>query len=276
MIVDAVFGNLRAAWVLLASVVVTAAMIPFHFLARLVGSPLRKRIEVRWHKTMCALFGVSVEQRGNMAHPDGHGIFIAANHISWMDILVLSSLAPISFIAKDEVKEWPVFGSLAKWQDSIFVDRSSRLSVRTQAEAINQRLLAGDNIVLFPEGTTSDGNFIYPFKSSLFGALGVGAQEMTSPIQPVSIAYVSHHGLPMSRFERPLAAWPGDVGMTTHLLRVLREARLGVVVTFGEPIRQTEQMNRKQITALAQQRVAEMTSLALRGRDALLTVDKND
>lgn len=249
-------------------------MLPFHMVARWLGSPMRKRIEMRWHRAMCVLLGVSYEVRGQMAQPDGHGVLIAANHVSWIDIIVLGSIAPISFVAKEEVRDLPIFGSFAVWQESVFVDRAARRTVQEQAERINARLQGGENIVLFPEGTTSDGNFIYPFKSSLFGALGFGDSALNSPIQPVSIVYVTEHGLPMGRFDRPLAAWPGDVDLGPHLLRVLRETRLGVVISFGEPIGLEETTDRKQMSALAYKRVAEMSSDVLLGRDTLLSAEK--
>lgn len=267
-------SSFRAGLVVLCCVVITLIMLPFHMIARWLRSPLRKRIEMRWHRIICFMLGVQYEVRGRMAQPDGHGVLIAANHVSWIDIMVLGSIAPISFVAKEEVRDWPIFGSFARWQESVFVDRAARRTVHEQAQRINARLLAGENIVLFPEGTTSDGNFIYPFKSSLFGALGVGDRALTSPIQPVSIVYVTEHGLPMGRFDRPLAAWPGDVELLPHLLRVLRETQLGVVVTFGEPIATEQAANRKQLSAMAYERVAEMTSNTLLGRDTLLSGEK--
>lgn len=267
-------GNLWACLIIFCCVITTLVMLPFHMIARWFRSPLRKKIEMRWHRTMCILLGVSYEVRGQMAQPDGHGVLIAANHVSWIDILVLGSIAPISFVAKEEVREFPIFGHFARWQESVFIDRAAKRTVQEQAERINARLLAGENIVLFPEGTTSDGNFIYPFKSSLFGALGVGDRALSSPIQPVSIVYVTEHGLPMGRFDRPLAAWPGDVEMGSHLMRVLRETRLGVVVSFGDPIAFEETTDRKQMSALAYTRVAEMTSSVLLGREPLLSAEK--
>jgi 1-acyl-sn-glycerol-3-phosphate acyltransferase len=257
---------LRFALVAIAALLVTTVLLPAHFVARWLKHPIRKKIEVCWHRAICKILGVKVEVRGTMVQPSGHGVLIAANHISWLDIIVLGSVAPISFVAKNEVKDWAFFGLLAKWQESVFIDRSARLGVKAQADIINQRLLAGDNIVLFPEGTTSDGNFIYPFKSSLFGALGVGNVAISSPIQPVSIVYNKLCGLPMGRFKRPLAAWPGDIEIGPHLMGVISEPHLGVVVSFGEPVAQSEAMNRKEITMVVQTRVAEMTSRALRGR----------
>ncbi|MDZ7823996.1 MAG: 1-acyl-sn-glycerol-3-phosphate acyltransferase [Ahrensia sp.] len=258
-------GNLRMVLLISAMAIVTAAFVPFHAYFRWTKHPLRKTIATKWHRLICRLFGFKIEVRGRLADGDDHGVLIVANHVSWTDIMILSSLMPISFVAKDEVKNWPLFGTFARWQESIFVDRNARANTKQQALAISGRLMSGDNIVLFPEGTTSDGNFIYPFKSSLFGALGIGDEILSSPIQPVSIAYVSQHGLPMGRFERPLAAWPGDIQLMPHLTRLLREGHLGVIVSFGDPICIKPSMNRKDISKEAQHSVAQMTSDALRG-----------
>lgn len=268
-------GYIRLGFVFIGAVLVTLGLLVFHAPARWLKLPVRKSIEQRWHRAICWLLGIKIEQRGELFQEKGRGVLIAANHVSWLDIVVFGALAPVSFVAKDEVKGWPVFGTFARWQESVFVDRVARRTVHEQALAINKRLAQGDNIVLFPEGTTSDGNYIYPFKSSLFGSLGVGDEALHSVIQPASIAYVSHHGLPMGRFDRPLAAWPGDVPLMAHLLRVVRDSHLGVVVSFGEPVPTDAGLNRKQICQAAQQSVAEMTSLALSGKAPLPTADKS-
>lgn len=267
-------GNLWAIFRVFACLVVTAILLPPYLLTRRLNKPVYKAIAMRWHRCICRIFGIKVEMRGQLATANGHGVLIAANHVSWLDILVLASIAPVSFVAKEEVKGWPIFGALAKWQDSVFVDRNIRASAGQQAAEINRRLEAGDNIVLFPEGTTSDGNFILPFKSTLFGAIGVGGNVLESPIQPVSIAYVKQFGLPMGRFERQVAAWPGDVEMGPHLLRILREGSIGVIVSFGSTIDIDEHTNRKKISMQVCQQVSTMTSFALRGREPLLIEPK--
>src|SRR5206468_8064053 len=134
----------------------------------------------------------------------------AANHISYTDITILGSLIPGSFIAKTEVAGWPFFGWLAKLQRSVFVDRRVH-STATQRDAISDRLAAGDALILFPEGTSGDGNRVLPFKSALFGALERGKDLPPVTVQPVSLAYARLDGMPIGRLYRPFFAWYGSV-----------------------------------------------------------------
>ena len=97
-------------------------------------------------------------------------MFLISNHVSWIDISVLSAVAPVSFVAKQEVASWPFVSWLAKLQRSVFIDRNRRSEVGDKANEILNRLAAGDHIVLFAEGTSSDGNSVIPFKTSLFAA----------------------------------------------------------------------------------------------------------
>ena len=109
-------------------------------------------------------------------HVDGsvareHGVLLISNHVSWLDITVLSAVAPVSFVAKQEVASWPFVKWLAKLQRSVFVDRTRRSEVTDKANEILSRLEAGDHVVLFAEGTSSDGNSVVPFKTPLFAAV---------------------------------------------------------------------------------------------------------
>src|SRR5690606_1510882 len=145
----------------------------------------------------------------------------------------LGSVADVVFIAKSEVRAWPVFGWLARLQRSVFVEREVRRKTGAQISDVSARLLAGEVVVLFAEGTTSDGNRVMSFNSSLFGAASAalsGAPDGKVHIQPVSVAYVGIHGVPMGRYHRPVAGWPGDVALGPHLLRVIRDGALDVEV----------------------------------------------
>ena len=134
--------------------------------------------------------------------------------MSWKDILVLGSVADVVFIAKSEVRGWPVLGWLARLQRSVFVEREARRKTGAQAGEVSRRMLDGEVVVLFAEGTTSDGNRVLPFNSSLFGAATAAlpfAPEGKVHIQPVSIAYTALHGMAMGRYHRPVAGWPGII-----------------------------------------------------------------
>lgn len=260
--------RLRGAFVVVQVLAITAVLLPLHLLARWRRWPLRKATARTWHRLTAHAMGLRIRVHGELAVTADHGVLIAANHGSWLDIVALGATAPVSFIAKEEVTQMPGFGHLARLQDSVFVARGARASTRAQAEEIAGRLAHGDAMVLFPEGTTSCGNFVLPFKSALFGALGMGGGETGEKwVQPVAIAYISADGIPMGRQGRQLAAWPGDTGMTSHLGRILREGRIDIAIAFGEPIRVTAATNRKQLAARAEETVRAMMSALLRGRE---------
>src|SRR5256714_15267935 len=146
-------------------------------------------------------------------------VLFPANPVSYLDITIFSSLIAGSFVAKREVAGWPLFGWLAKLQRSVFIDRQVR-STADQRDSIAGRLAAGDALILFPEGTSGDGNRVLPFKSALFS---VADQPATGPVtvQPVSIAYTRLNSMPIGRRYRPLFAWYGAMPMAPHLWRGL-------------------------------------------------------
>ena len=267
-------AGLRAVGVVVAIVLATLAILPVHALARWRRWPLRKSTARLWHRVAARLMGLRVTVHGRVPGDVVPGVLIAANHVSWLDIVVFGSVAKVSFVAKDEVRSWPFFGALARWQDSVFVARDLRSATRDRATAIARRLDAGDHLVLFAEGTTSDGNFIAPFKSALFGAALMG-EAGTIDMQPVAIAYWGVDGMPMGRRARPMVAWPGDVRMAPHLWRVLREGRIDAHLAFGAPVAVTPRTDRKRLAAEAEQAVRTMASAMLRGRDPTFVADQN-
>ena len=138
---------------------------PLQWLFLKLRSPAARTFPNRYHKFVAALFGMHIRIVGK---PDtGEGVLMVANHTSWADIVIFSAATPLSFIAKAEVARWPLFGSLARLQRSVFVERQRRSATGETRDAIRDRLLAGDTLLLFPEGTSHDGNTVLPFKSAL-------------------------------------------------------------------------------------------------------------
>jgi 1-acyl-sn-glycerol-3-phosphate acyltransferase len=208
-------------------------------------------VPMRFHRIFLRLFGVRVIERGTP--PDGTATLVLANHVSWLDIPVIGSLRPLSFIAKSEIEGWPLVGLMAKLQRSVFIDRARRKATAEVNETVGLRLANGEVIVLFPEGTTGDGNRLLPFRSSIVGAAQAAlADPKTGPIylQPLAIAYTRRHGLPITRRDRPFIAWYADMDLAPHLAHFVRNGALDVVVTWGEPI--PFNGNRKQATAEAE------------------------
>ena len=219
-----------------------------------------------WHDFALRLLGIRVHVEGVPAV--GRPLLIVANHVSWSDICVLGSLGPYSFVAKSDMARWPVFGTLARLQRSVFVERERTRASHLQARELGDRLGAGEALVLFAEGTTYDGNTVGPFKSTLFGAaqaaLAGQAGLETVHVQPVSIAYTRLHGMPMGRFHRTHAAWIGDMDLVPHVGALLREGGMDVEVRFGEPIPFTRGTNRKDIARLTEAEVRRTMAESLR------------
>ncbi|MEF2550690.1 lysophospholipid acyltransferase family protein [Aurantimonas sp. A2-1-M11] len=261
-------GDLRIAAVTVILVVVTVCLWPVQAVAIARGWKLARRLPVLWHRIACRVVGLRVHIVGHPC-PD-HPLLIAANHQSWSDILVLGRIMPLSFIAKSEVEGWPAFGLLAKLQRTVFVERGARHRTGHQAGAIARRLTEGDVMVLFAEGTTSDGNEVLPFKTALFGAAQaalVSSHTAQVRVQPVAIAYTHASGVPLGRRFRSFVAWPGDVALGPHLLGILREGAIDVEVSFGEPIVFTAASDRKRVARVAHESVRQMLAASLRGHN---------
>jgi 1-acyl-sn-glycerol-3-phosphate acyltransferase len=162
-------------------------------------------------------------------------VLFVGNHVSYLDICVLGSVIEGCFVAKSEIAGWPLFGWLAKLQRTVFVERR-RSRARSQRDDISRRLAKGDNLILFPEGTSDDGIHVLPFRSALFAVAEREVAGRPLLIQPFSIAYTRLGDLPMVRDWRPLCAWYGDMDLGGHLWRVLGLGRIEARVVFHQPV----------------------------------------
>lgn len=248
-------------------VAVTLVLLPVQLVGLRFNLKIRRRIPRLWHRVACRMLGLKVRTHGTLEQK--RPLLIAANHASWKDIMVLGSIADVAYIAKAEVRDWPLFGILARLQATIFVERDQRQKTGDQVDEIARRLTDGEIVVLFPEGTTSDGNRLLEVKSSLFGAAASAvphAPDGIVHVQPVSIAYTGVHGMAMGRYHRPIAAWPGDIELLPHLLGIVREGAVDVDVDFGERVDYERTSNRKQVSRTVEARIRAMLGVRLRGR----------
>lgn len=216
-----------------------------------------------WHWIITKALGFRVHVHGRLASE--RPLLVAANHISWTDIMVLGSVADVHFVAKSEMAGWPIIGYLARWQRTIFVERERRRKSGEQAGEIARRIADGHAVALFAEGSTHDGNHVAPFKSTLFGAAAMAIAEGGSSVvyvQPVAIAYTRLQGLPMGRQHRTHAAWIGDRLLVPHIVALLREGAVDVEVHFGEPFASDGATDRKQAARRAEQAVRTMVLAA--------------
>lgn len=267
LFVAAMIITIRTVFMLALLVAVTLIMLPLQLLGLAFDLKIRRLLPRYWHRIACLVLGIRVRVHGlpEWQRP----LMLAVNHCSWTDILVLSSIADVVFIAKMEVSEWPIFGTLAKLQKSIFIRREEKRSSGEQVNDIAARMADGEIVVLFPEGTTSDGNRLLPVKSSLFGAAAMAvplAPDGVVYVQPVAIAYTGIHGMPMGRFHRPLVSWPGDVTLGPHLAGLLKVAAVDVDVCFGAPVAYTKDSNRKRVSARVEAEIRRMLLSKLIGR----------
>jgi 1-acyl-sn-glycerol-3-phosphate acyltransferase len=162
-------------------------------------------------------------------------VLFIGNHVSYLDIVVLSAAVDGSFVAKAEVASWPLFGWLAKLQRTIFIERRAS-RIRMQRDEIGMRLEAGDSLFLFPEGTSNDGTHVLPFKSALFAVAERKVADQALVVQPFSIAYTRLDGLPIWRDWRPLYAWYGDMELPGHMWRMLGLGRVQADLIFHDPV----------------------------------------
>nr|WP_279482798.1 lysophospholipid acyltransferase family protein [Aureimonas sp. SK2] len=237
---------------------------PLQLVAIRFGWGLASRLPFLWQRIAARVVGLRVRTRGEATA--GRPLLLVSNHQSWADITALGSVMPLSFIAKSDVEGWPIFGTLARLQRTVFVERNARGRTGEQADSIAERLTAGDAMVLFAEGTTSDGNAVLPFKTALFGAAQAALKASGAEavyVQPVSVAYVGANGIVLGRYGRPLAAWPGDVELMPHLAAFLREGAVDVEISFGEPIRVTAGTDRKGLARACEAEVRRMLRRSL-------------
>jgi 1-acyl-sn-glycerol-3-phosphate acyltransferase len=233
---------------------------PLQWISVKFNLPAQQRIPILFHRVGLKIIGVKVTQLGKPA--SARPLIVCSNHVSWLDIPALGSLFPLIFVSKADVGRWPVFGTLARLQRSIFIDRNRRSATHNATKEIAARLDEGEAIVVFPEGTTSDGNRVLKFRSSLLGAAqhafdaahhGAGIY-----LQPVFINYRSLHGLPMGRVYRPYAAWYGDMDLVPHLLAIARLGCIEVEISFGEALAFTSMSDRKEMATAAETAVREL------------------
>jgi 1-acyl-sn-glycerol-3-phosphate acyltransferase len=252
--------------------VLTVALLPFQWLAVRMGWPLRRRIPTFYHRLVCRIVGVRITPRGRPI--EERPLLIVANHTSWLDISVITAVAPVVFVAKHDVAAWPIFGLLARLQRSVFVNRARRHKTPDVNSEIARRLADGDPVVLFGEGTSSDGNRVLAFRTALVGSardtIAQARKIKRVWIQPLSVAYTALLGLPLDRKSRCCVAWYGAASLLPHLRQLVARGAIDVTLSWGDPISFDESSDRKAVTAQLEHDVRAMTIAALRGRPVAL------
>ncbi|HVZ07082.1 lysophospholipid acyltransferase family protein [Rhodopila sp.] len=214
------------------------------------------------------LLGLEVRVLGQQASGALRPVLFVSNHSSWVDIPVLGGVLTASFVSKGEVAGWPVVGSIARLGRTVFVSRS-RTATGRERDDMRGRMQAGDNLILFPEGTSSDGSRVLPFRSAFFSAVQPrpgDRPEATPLIQPVSVVYDRLGGLPAGRASRPIFAWYGDMDIATHFWRLGQYTGLRATVLLHPPIDPSAFTDRKTLSQAVWQVVADGASLLRQNR----------
>jgi 1-acyl-sn-glycerol-3-phosphate acyltransferase len=236
-------------WLTLVGLFIAAIVLP------VVSENTRPRLIRWWCAKLLSAFNIRVIRSGFLPRTDQplHNVMVVANHISWSDIHALNSVTPLKFIAKSEIKNWPIFGYLAK-SNAIFIDRTKRHEAANTVETLTKHLKAGANVCLFPEGTTTVGNEVKPFKSSLIQA----AIQAESTIYPVAIYYPHPQGGCNTQM-----AYAGQITLTESMQQVLMQRNPIVELRFLAPI------HVKDLTAAEKDRRVLTANIELRIKQAL-------
>lgn len=198
--------------------------------------------------TVLRVIGLRLKSQGQpMRHPGS----VVANHVSWLDILALHACQTVVFVSKSEVSGWPGIGFLARFAGTVFINRDPR-EARVQRDILAGAMRHGARLMLFPEGTSTDGMRVLPFKSSIFEMMFMQYAGSETHVQPVSVIYDA----PKDRGDARLYAWWGDMNLGPHLAMVLSLARQGSVrVVFHAPLKVADFANRKELARAAEMAV---------------------
>ena len=181
-----------------------------------------------FHAGMCRIFSIRVHEQGKVT--DASPALYVSNHISYLDIIVLGQLRSY-FIAKSEVSSWPVFGQLAQFQNTLFIERKAG-QAKQQTQVMQSHLRVGKRLTLFAEGTSTNGAEVVPFKSSLFAAAQLGDSGPRVAIQPITVAYVRHAGEPMTQTQRDHYAWYATMPFGGHFAGLFALKNVDVIIHF--------------------------------------------
>jgi lyso-ornithine lipid O-acyltransferase len=209
--------------------------------------PLSRYLQQGVCKAFFAISGIRLRYSGRPMTGAGA---VVANHSSWIDIFTLSAPMRVVFVSKAEVRSWPGIGLLARATGTVFINRDRR-EAKAQQNVFLDRLLAGDKLLFFPEGTSTDGRRVLSFKATLFGPFFDAALRDRLKIQPVTVIYRAAKGAAPGFY-----GWWGDMEFGSHLSKVLGARRQGMVeVIYHEPLSVSDFANRKALARACEEAV---------------------
>lgn len=254
---------ISAAFRLLLFVLLTLVFLLPYCGAMLLGTGYRQTGRLYWRLVARLALKATIVVRG--APSTLRPLLMVSNHVSYVDIVILGSVIEGCFVAKSEVRSWPGIGFLARLARTVFVDRRPSSTGR-ESSVISTRLGEGEPLILFPEGTSSDGNRVLPFKSALFTVAQGEINGTPVAVQPLSITYTRSCGLPMGITARPLYAWYGDMDLLTHLWALMCQGPFQVEVDFLPVTALADHGDRKALARFCENTIRRSHSLAITGR----------
>ena len=226
----------------LTGITLTALVVP------LCSQRIRLALTRWWCRRLLHCFNITLTTSGTLPDASTRSVLFVANHISWTDIYAINSILPVRFIAKMEINDWPVLGYLVRKSGTIFINRGRQRDAARVIEVAKDALVQGDNLCVFPEGTTTEGCSVLPFKSSLIQS----AIDASAMIAPVVIRYPLPDGSP-----NLAAAYAGETTMAESMRAFLNMRAPAVHLHFCQPISATG-MTRQ---SLAEQAHAEISNM---------------
>ena len=202
-----------------------------------------------FHKLLIWLLSVKIKHEGNKKNSKECNLFVC-NHISYLDIPILGSSMPVRFVAKSEVKDWPIFGFLSKLANTVYIKRV-KSDTLLQKFFLLDLLSVGEKLLIFPEATTSDGNRVLPFKSSAFSAL----ENQNFIIQPLVIIYTDINGVPINRWLMPVIAWYGDMELNPHLVTLKDIKFITAKIIYLDCINTNDFADRKDLSKYLEKKI---------------------
>ena len=244
---------LRLVFILIFLLLIIAISIPVQVICNMIGFKLKKVYPLYFYQMIKIVTGININFNKTKLNKKNMGVLYIANHVSWFDIICLGTLLNARFIAKKEVSQMGIFGFLAMLSNTFFIDNENKNKIIEYNHLIQKKLKAGENFIIFPEGTTSDGNGIKNFKSSMLECAFDNNNEIN--IQPISICYSKLNNIPMGIYLRRNIAWVGDISMVDAMGNFLCSGKITVDIIFHQLVNIREFDNRKELAYFCEQEI---------------------
>ncbi|MCR9214229.1 MAG: 1-acyl-sn-glycerol-3-phosphate acyltransferase [Proteobacteria bacterium] len=256
-------NSLRSILTIIAVFLWVGLLVPVQIVILLGFKQHKYVIPKLFHAGLCWLLRVEVVVTGTIS--SNHPTLFVFNHISWMDIPVIGKILPGSFVSKDDVQSYPLVGAVSKLQQTIFISRTRPAIVGHKGE-MQEHLENGDNLFLFPEGTSSNGIVVQHFKSPYFALAEREIDGKHLTVQPVTVAYSRLNNIGLTRGTMSVVAWVGDEELLGHVWNFLKKGKITAELRFHEPVLIDDYDSRKTMASDCQLTIAKSLSRALTGR----------